>query len=200
VRRTVVLSMVALALVLTGCSGGSEPGAPEVAALPSTAAGSPTPAVRASASDTSRAQMRLDDTDERRDTLIRAWDTCLVKHGAHYEPANKRAAALPADSTGKAFPQLAEPIPASAKAACQDLLPQMPPELEPDQNPHYRDDWVANVKCLRAQGYQVHLTTDTSAGPGGLTWTYDDNATGELPDDAAQIEQKCMITAFGPKE
>ena len=210
-RKTATLSTAVLALVLVGCSSGQadqKTTEPQVAALPSTAA--TTAAGRATSagdsgnsgnsSSSARPQIRLDDTDARRDALIRAWDLCLIKNGAHYATANDRPAAGPADSTGKPYPVVAEPIPAKARSACRNQLPLGPPELEPDQNPHYRDDWLANVKCLRAKGYQIHLTTDSSAGPGGLTWTYDDNSTFELPDNAEELEKKCMLTAFGNRK
>ena len=197
-RRTATLSTAVLALVLGGCSGADQRSTePQVAALPSTAAPTTVGATKASTSGRSRPQIRLDDTEDRRAELIRAWDTCLVKHGAHYMSANDRPVAGPADSNGRPYRQVAEPIPAPARAACRDTLPLGPPELEPDQNPNYRDDWLANIKCLRSHGYQIHLTTDSSAGPGGLTWTYDDDSTFELPDNAEELEKKCMLTAFG---
>ena len=208
-RRTAILSAALLALVLAGCGGKEDATAPQVAALPSASAstgtatgGSGTGSKGSTAGQpvsNARPQMRLDDTDERRQDLISAWDECLVKHGARYAPSRGPGVSAGPAGKGPGARVVAEPIPAKAKAACMDKLPLMPPELEPDSNPHYRDDWLANVKCLRAHGYKVHLANDTSAGPNGLTWTYDEDA-GELPDNATKIENDCQMVAFGNKK
>ena len=210
-RRTATLSVSILALVLTGCSGPKAVEA-QVATLPSTSSASPAPATDAAEGDSesqapvpaksagsARPQMRLDDTDEQRDNLISAWNACLVDHGARYATARDGGVAAGPSGAGSDTRTVADPIPAKARAACRDKVPLMPPELEPELNPHYRDDWRANVKCLREHGYKVHLTQDTSAGPNGLTWTYDEDA-GTLPDNAAQIENDCQLTAFGQRK
>jgi hypothetical protein len=146
--------------------------------------------------------MRLDDTQDRRDALIAAWDACLVKNGARYAPDNGRRSAAGAaagqEPTGKAYRQVQEPIPQPAKAACMNKLPLLPVEFDPSLNPHYRDNAVANVKCLRQHGIKVHLTKDTSENPNGLGWTYDDNA-GPLPENSGTIEHDCELAAYGGK-
>jgi hypothetical protein len=197
-----------LALVLAGCSSGPGATEPQVATLPSTPAststssgsgtGSQASTSGPSATSSARPQMRLDDTEERRNELIQAYFACLVKHGARYSTKEHPGDSATAVGTGPGAPTVADPIPASATAACRNEVPLEPPELEPDQNPHYRDDSIANVKCLRAHGYKVHLTHDSSpgTGPNTLTWTYDEDA-GELPDNATQIENTCQLTAFG---
>jgi hypothetical protein len=188
-------------LVLAGCSGGS--GSPEgqVASLPPTSAapGSSTPTKQVQTTS-GRPQMRLDDTPERRDALIAAWADCLVKHGARYSTAADAAVAAPAVGRGANGTQrtLHQPIPKAASAACQNKLPLGPPEQDPQLNPHYRDDWLANVKCLRDHGVKVHLTKDTSVDADGLTWTYDDD-TGDLPANQTQIENDCTLKSFGGK-
>jgi hypothetical protein len=186
-----------LGLLLAGCGssgGNSAPGAEPVASLASVAAPATTSAPGTPTEDPAgRPQMRLDDSPQRRDRLIAAWDACLIEHGAKTR-ANTRAAGV----AGAPARTVVEPVPVSASKPCQDKLPLLPPELEPGLNPHYRDDWKAEVACLREHGVKVHLTSDTSDGPDGLSWTYDDDA-GKLPADADRIQHDCELAAFGRK-
>lgn len=128
---------------------------------------------------------RLDDTPQQIQAIVAAWDDCLVAHGATYG----RVAGV-AGSQNLAY------IPASAKAACADKVPQQPPQLDPATNPHYRADWIANVACLRAHGVMVHLIADHSMSPNGLAYTYDSGAP-PLPADLSQIARTCQLDAFG---
>lgn len=191
-HHTLVRALIALAALfaLAGCGSGSGTTEPQVASLPttpaaatggSTAAGSTTVAA-------GRPQERLDDSPQRHDSLIQAWDDCLLAHGA------VKSGAGPAGSRGEI-----NTIPPAARAACMSKEPLGPPELDPAQNPNYRADWQADVACMRAHGVRVHLTSDPSAGPGGLTWTFDDDET-TLPDDESQIEQTCQLSAFSGKK
>ena len=136
--------------------------------------------------------MQLDDTDAVREARIGAWQQCLVDHGATW------AKALPGrgPATGVGPTQVADPVPAKARAACEDVLPRLPVETDPDLNPDYVADSEANVACLRAHGVAVHLYHDTSVYPDGLSWTYDASDT-PLPDNQTQIERRCELEAFG---
>jgi len=197
-----------LGVLLAGCSGSGATPEVQVASLPATTSvGSgepdPTTAPGKPASGTAgRPQMRLDDSPEQRDAMIRAWDACLVKNGARYAPDRGRGAAAGAAAspgqTGTVVRTVVEPIPKAAKAACLDKLPLGPPEQDPNLNPHYRDDSLANVKCLRQHGIKVHLVNDTSVDSNGLGWTFDDNA-GPLPANEGQIEDDCVLASFGGK-
>jgi hypothetical protein len=180
-------AVVAALLALAACGGGNDAANPQVASLPTTSAsGAAVPPPATSSVAVGRPQERLDDTPERHEALIDAWDACLAAHGATY------------GGTGVAGGRsLKEPIPTAAKNACTDKLPIGPPELDPSQNLHYRDDMVAEISCLRAHGDKVHLTSDTSVYPNGLGWTYDDNAT--TPANEGQIEDACQLAAFGDK-
>lgn len=128
---------------------------------------------------------RIDDTPQQIDAIVAAWNNCLVAHGATY-----------GNVAGVAGSKNLANIPASAKAACVDKQPLSPPQLNPATNPSYRADWVAEVACLRAHGDMVHLTTDSSAGPNGLAYTYDAGAP-PPPANEGQIEQECQLKAFG---
>jgi hypothetical protein len=191
---------------LTACDAGGAKATPGVASLPaspvsgaSSSAGEPgasgasgggkAPA-SPSASDagTAQPQERLDDTPEERQALIHAWDQCLVDHGARWTTTQAGVA-----GRGK---QVAEPIPAPAHAACENKLPQEPPELNPSLNPHYRDDTLAEVACLRHHGVMVHLVADTSVDPHGLSWTFDSSTT-KVPANESELEDQCQLAAFG---
>lgn len=206
------LCLFALAAALSGCGGGgggkespgvaSLPGAGTASASASAAgdpsaanvpAGTPTTDATGSATgsatgDSARPQERLDDTPAEREALIHAWDVCLVAHGAHWTTTRSGVAGAPK--------QVADPVPPAAHAACEDKLPLTPPELDPNLNPRYRDDMLAEVACLRSHGVMVHLTQDTSVDPNGLGWTFDSSTT-KVPDDEGQIENACQLAAFG---
>ncbi|MEU1620309.1 hypothetical protein ABZ479_23750 [Streptomyces sp. NPDC005722] len=193
----------AVLAVLSGCGGSaSDPAAhdaePQVASLPPSGSasapdGSPV-ASGAQADSGNRPQLRLDDSPERRARLIKAWDKCLLANGAKTGGAG---AAAPPGEEQPLF--IAEPVPEGAKRACADKLPLAPPELDPALNPRYRQDWQEDVKCLRSKGIKVHLVNDTSDGPNGLTWTYDDDYVG-TGQDTSKIEHDCEMEAFGGNE
>ena len=187
---------VAIAITITGLlalaacgSGGADSAGPPVAALPSSGSSSagqaPTTTVTAG-----RPQERLDDTPQQREALIHAWDVCLLANGATSEGATGEA--------GDRTP-IREPIPQHAKDACLGKEPLGPPELDPNQNPNYRQDMLNEISCLRSHGVMVHLTQDTSVEANGLGWTYDDNAP-PLPANEGQLENTCEQTAFAGKK
>jgi hypothetical protein len=131
--------------------------------------------------------MRLDDTAQRDQDLIAAWDRCLLHHGAKYTTSQPGV---------RGERVIAEPLPPAATQACQYKLPLLPTQLEPSQNPQYRNDSVAEVACMRAHGMMVHLVKDTSENPNGLSWTYDSSTSGA---GSPQIEHHCLLQAFGGK-
>jgi hypothetical protein len=205
-RRAAPAALCLLALTaLTACGGGGK-ASPDVASLPSAGAtGSATTGGRSAGSGgasggtgatptgtaaghSGRPQERLDDTPAEREALIHAWDECLAAHGAHWTTTRSGVAGSPK--------QIADPVPPAAGAACEDKLPLLPPELDPSLNPHYRDDTLAEIACLRAHGVMVHLTADTSVDPDGLGWTFDSSMT-RVPDNEGQIEDQCQLSAFG---
>ncbi|SEG94569.1 hypothetical protein SAMN05216223_13072 [Actinacidiphila yanglinensis] len=194
-------------LALTACGGGGGASHPGVASLPSTASSSATAGTTggggtpesgtpvsgavvppSSGSTAGRPQERLDDTPAEREALIHAWDQCLVDHGAKWTTTRPGIAGSPKT--------VADPIPKTAAAACENKLPLEPPELNPALNAHYRDDTLAEIKCLRKHGVMVHLVADTSVDPGGLSWTFDDGSP-EIPANEGQLEDQCEQQAFG---
>jgi hypothetical protein len=137
-----------------------------------------------------RPQERLDDTPEQHEALIHAWDVCLLANGATTEGATGVA--------GDRTP-IKEPIPKQATNACMSKEPLGPPELDPNLNPNYRQDWLDEISCLRSHGEMVHLTQDTSVDANGLSFTFDDNAP-PLPANEAQLENSCELAAFSGKK
>ncbi|MFD8720207.1 hypothetical protein ACFV2H_19880 [Streptomyces sp. NPDC059629] len=195
-RRAVPAATCLLALTACG-AGGAAHSTAGVASLPSSPGktGSQASSAPAETSASGRPQQRMDDTEERRAQLIYAWNSCLVDHGAHWNDARAAAAGI---APGGKSAVVADPVPEAAKKACMNKLPVGPPEENPNLNPHYADDMKADVACLRAHGYQVHLTKDTSDDPKGLGWTYDDGATG--PAANATVEHTCEMQAFAGKK
>jgi hypothetical protein len=203
-------------LALTACGGGGGAKAsPDVASLPGSdaasapasgtqgAAGTPTGSAATGSgsgsapgagSPSGRPQERLDDSPQQREALIHVWDQCLVDHGAHWTTTRSGPAA--AQTGADTIKSVADPVPPKASAACEDKLPLEPPELNPALNPHYRDDTLTEIACMRGHGVMVHLTQDTSVDPGGLGWTFDSGMT-KVPDDEGRIEDQCQTQAFG---
>ncbi|GAB6902551.1 hypothetical protein [Kineosporia succinea] len=203
-RTAPTVAAVLIALTTTGalsaCGGGSAVTDPQeqVAALPSSAAPSvsgPSGSAQsppASATGTSgRPQLRLDDTEARVRQLSAAHADCLAENGARYATDGENLVGVDSGN-GK---MLVQPIPEKALRACIGLEPLAPVEMRPDSNPHYRENWQANVACLREHGLKVHLTQDMT-DPAFLSWTYDEDA-GISPDNQPQIEEDCMAQAFG---
>jgi hypothetical protein len=200
-----------LALAACGGAGGAK-ASPDVASLPtsntgpapSSAAGSDATASSGTAtggsavSTTGRPQERLDDTPQEREALIHAWDECLVEHGAHWAAPREQSGPVNPSGNAGGIRTVADPVPDKAKAACENKLPLEPPELDPSINPHYRDDVLAEITCLRDHGEMVHLTSDTSVDPNGLGWTFDSSNT-PLPANSDRIENDCELAAFGGK-
>lgn len=202
-RRPLALLPLLVTALLAACS--TAPAGPVVASLPPSAAPSASPAAPPAAGSSAapaapapsdpaasnRPQLRLDDAPERVQALWNAYDQCLLDHGAQADTA--RAAAASADGSGATALVVQDPVPAAAVAACQDRLPQQPPELDPAVNAHYHDDYVAWVDCIKAHGVGIHLTTDDN---GDLGWTYD-SATTPIPADLGTIQDDCERAAFG---
>ncbi|WP_187976241.1 hypothetical protein [Mycetocola sp. JXN-3] len=198
--RILLVPALILAAILSGCAQDSDTGITRVAELPrvSSSAGtdsgtSNTPAGNtADGEGSGRPQMRLDDSPERRDQLIGAWNACLIAHGATADNGrNAPGAAGQSGTKADTYPRAADPVPDTAKAACTNLLPLMPKELEAATNPKFRDQSVAWISCLRDHGIFMHLLNAQN-----LDANYDDSMT-SIPDNAGDIDQKCTLQAFG---
>ncbi|ETK35123.1 hypothetical protein [Microbispora sp. ATCC PTA-5024] len=130
--------------------------------------------------DSRRPQLRLDSSAEEITALRKAYAECLGEHGA-----------WDAGTTGSAA-QKAED---KARKACEDKEPLLPPEMDPERNPHYADAVRAEVKCLKGHGFKVHLVPAAGSDPNAISWTYD-----SIPAEGVDIEgiqDQCRIKAFG---
>jgi hypothetical protein len=163
-------------LALAAC-GSTPQAAGQVATLTSAApvTSSAAPVAPAAAG---RPQLRVDTSDEEAEKLQRAYEDCLLSHGAKKTTA--RVSTGRVDMSGE---------PKAAYAACAKKQPLQPPELDEDQNPNFAAQWNDNVKCLRAHGLMVHVTE-----PG--SWTYDTSDTA-IPENSAELEKSCLLEAFG---
>ncbi len=202
--RLSAAALLAGVTILLGACSGAEP-VPAVASWesPPTAATAPaddaTGAAASPAGDSGypgsgpQPQLRLDDPPDRHGELLTFWDRCLLDNGAR--PVGKDELFVGAEGRDVSTVP-GEPIPDSAKVACAHLLPLQPVELDPARNPQYREDFLAWVGCLRENGIMVHAIDDASGPPGTLGWTYDESAP-TLPDNQGEIEQTCLLQAFG---
>jgi hypothetical protein len=188
-RRPTLLAALLLA-PLAAC--GATTSTPGVASLPPTAgthsAGTAaTGTETGSPSDGPRPVLRLDDTDQRRAALIDAYRSCLLQHGATKASGDDIAPAATGTIVGILLHQ---PVPKAAEAACVQLDPEQPPELDAATNPDFHAESLAYVACLQQHGEWVRLLDDHD-----LDWTYVDGHP--VPADNATFEQTCLLQAFG---
>lgn len=178
-RRAASLCGGAAALaVLTACSGGAGTGE-RVASAPPASGASSTAASGGGTAGSGRPQLRLDTSDEERTRLLNIWSACMHEHGVAYQSVVKDGFHVP-NNSDLDF--------ATASAACLSKSPLDPPELSPDTNPHYMDDFRAEIACLRAHGLNV------KPFPEGGGYSFPD---GWAPPNEAQVEHTCKMKAFG---
>ncbi|WP_282082200.1 hypothetical protein [Streptomyces tendae] len=196
---------VVAGMSLAACGSGEDAEAGSGKSVDSLASGSPTgkePAskdeARDSAVDAKRPQLRLDTSEEEEQRLTDAYNACLQAHGV---PMNtKRAAIAGAKQAAPEQGRADAPKYRPAYEACLVKLPLQPPETTPEGNPHFADDFRAYVDCLQHKGMKIHLVADTSVSADGLSWTYDKDTTGTLPESGVpEAEQSCSLEAFGGK-
>ncbi|SDE23277.1 hypothetical protein [Nocardioides lianchengensis] len=198
-RRALSLLALPLLVALTSC--GSDASDPRVASLPPTAstpaattppAGAPTgsPTGASAGQGDRRPVFRVDDSPERRATIWNAYNTCLLENGAKAPTGDGPAVALGANGEGDPGVLVDYPAPPEAQAACLQLEPVQPPALEAATNPDFHEQRQAYVQCLQDGGLWVTLLTDDQ-----LDWTYSEGHS--VPDDSAELEQTCLVQAFG---
>lgn len=204
-RRLVRLPVLRTAAVLLTCvvlsacggaeaetSGGSGDIASLVTSAPTNSAGA-----GQKAADTGRPQLRLDMSEEEGERLWTTYKVCLRDHGVAViqRGAGGPGAVAPDGSTNPlSLDQSGEPK--EAYVACANKLPLQPPELDPEKNPEYADQWNDFIRCLRGHGIKMHATS-----PGNATWDDDvDGDSGAGRADLGKIEKECTMEVFGGKK
>lgn len=91
---------------------------------------------------------------------------------------------------GRQVPMESDPAYPAAAKACLPKLPLDPPELDRAKNPHYMDDFRAEIACLHEAGVKVEPMADGE----GYSWP-----SGEVDvPDLQELQRRCRIEAFSP--
>lgn len=178
--RVLLVFTAAGLLTLAACGEGSSAPTPHVASVHPDPSAGPTTSSAAATSGEVGIQQRLDDSTQKIQEIIKAYDNCLHDAGA----------------VGTWIPQLnywkinyedpTKVTPAQLKT-CESkrLLP--PAELDPKKNPHYDEDKKADAQCIRDHGVQL---------------TSDDPLSGFVVDPSPEkykTVNDCMVQAFSQR-
>jgi hypothetical protein len=179
-----VRAALALTLCLgavTACSSSADPEAPKVVSFRS---GPATTGSAPPSTASGRPVLRVDMTDREEDDLMQVYYVCLVDHGvAMKQNAEGRWEWAGAES------KMASDRPEMVKA-CDNKIPDQPPEMNPEQNPYYEQDNNNYFQCLEDHGDDVHKDADGwNTGP---KW-------GDFP-NAAAVTEACEVQAFDGKK
>jgi hypothetical protein len=140
--RKPLLSLVASALVLAGCSA-APASAPEIATLKSSDATTPSSSGTAPPGEAERPRQRLDMTPQDVDRLHEPWLQCIEDNGGRKTDEQAYAGAM---------------------AKCVSKQP-LPPWEYDKNNPESMDFVHKMVLCLRGKG--VRVVNEEAAGPDG---------------------------------
>lgn len=133
----------------------------------------------------------LSNGSARLDRLNQAYTDCLIEHGAPTIDPSSEPRPVPASNISAQYGvTLAWPPPADARRACADVNPVYPPALEAATNPTFAAQARSYVACLQGHGEWVRLLNDQD-----ISWTY--RAGHDVPDNNAEIEDDCLVGAFG---
>ncbi|WP_328491727.1 hypothetical protein OHS59_02525 [Streptomyces sp. NBC_00414] len=188
IRRVPVLLVPATAVLalatLTACGGDADSGT-DVASVIETGTASSAKAREKQAQDpeAGRPQLRLDTSEEEETRLFNVWSACVHEHGVPQQSIVKDGKNVP-DQSHRAFPK--------ASKACISKLPLGPPELDRAKNPHYMDDFRAEIACMHKAGVKVKPMADGE----GYSWPAGEIDVPNLP----ELEKRCRIEAFSDKD
>jgi hypothetical protein len=173
----VVTGLAALTMQ-TACAGGPEK--PEVASLAGDrAAGKPS---ATAAQNGERPRHRVDETAADADRIIQPWTKCMKDHGADMDTQPNTVKG--AEQWGRDH--------ADAGAACKNLLPLLPWGEDRD-NPQYRDNIHAWVKCMNDKGLKITETPGDEESP----WRFTGEKSSLSPEAANQVETECEKSTIG---
>ncbi|MEU9188924.1 hypothetical protein AB0D14_31165 [Streptomyces sp. NPDC048484] len=185
VPALLVRAMAVLALAgLTAC-GGDTTSDTDVASVTDT---STAPSQKGSGKktpdpDAGRPQLRLDTSDEEETRLFNVWSACVHDHGVPNQEIVKDGKNVP-DNSHRAY--------SAAAKACISKQPLDPPELDRAKNPHYMDDFRAEIACLHRAGVKVEPMADGE----GYSWPSGEVNVPNLP----ELQKRCRIEAFSDKD
>ncbi|MEU5347157.1 MULTISPECIES: hypothetical protein [unclassified Streptomyces] len=178
VSATAVLSLA----TLTACGGDadSDTGVASVTETGTgTASSDKAQGKESKASEAGRPQLRLDTSQEEEDRLFNVWASCIHEHGVPMQDIVKDGKKVP-DNSHRAYP--------AAAKACIGKQPVGPPELDRAKNPHYMDDFRAQIACLHKAGVKVEPMAD------GEGYSF---PAGEVKvPNLTELEQRCLVEAF----
>jgi len=181
-RRKAIMPAFFIGIALiSGCGQSKDQAAPQVASVAgdksATAGSSAAPAAAGP-------QVRPDTTEEEIAEWVQTWMRCLRDHGATVR-------VMPAGGKGPAGSLYMDgDPPAAAAAACVSKKPVRAPELDPAQNPDYKQQWHEQVKCMQDRGMPIIETDDG--------WTFN-SENAKVPANEKQIEFECQVQAFTKK-
>ncbi|MFC4502396.1 MULTISPECIES: hypothetical protein [Streptomyces] len=182
VSATAILALA----TLTACGGDADSGT-GVASITETGTGTASSdkaqGKQSKDPEAGRPQLRLDTSEEEENRLFNIWSACIHEHGVPMQDIVKDGKNVP-DQTHRAYP--------AAAKACIGKLPVGPPELDRAKNPHYMDDFRAEIACMHEAGVKVEPMPDGE----GYTWPSGEINVPNLPD----LEKRCRIEAFSDKD
>jgi hypothetical protein len=183
--------------ILTGCSatsGGKQANTQGDGVASVADAGRPSATPKASEATSSRSgktpQMRLDTTDTEQIHMWQPYLHCLKNHDVPVSRMGATMKSASGSAVSNPEPNLLWYLSADlsrypgANKACDELRPLPAPELDPKQNPHFMDDFRAQMDCMKQHGLQVKPNADGSGY--------------RLPEDTAttaKIAQDCQVQA-----
>ncbi|MGW1506729.1 hypothetical protein ACWCQW_51465 [Streptomyces mirabilis] len=188
IRRVPALLVPATAVLalatLTACGGNTTSGT-DVASVTATGTASSEKAREKQTPDpdAGRPQLRLDTSEGEKTRLFNIWGACIHEHGVPMQSVVKDGREVP-DQSHRAFPKAAK--------ACITKLPLDPPELDRAKNPHYMDDFRAEIACMHKAGVKVQPMADGE----GYTWPSGEVNVPNLP----ELQKRCRIEAFSDKD
>lgn len=178
-------AVLAVALLLTGCSGGADDSSSDdVASVVSIKPPQPASS-SAPASPAERPLIRTDTSADEEERLMQVWLGCLEKNGAGTDEKRKMAADSAAGPVAEKVDPAFEARYKRAEKLCADKEPEQVWERAKRLDPAYADklrDWVT---CIRSQGIDA--------------WESDGFLTFESlpPENQMKKVDACQDKAFG---
>jgi len=143
-----------------------------------------------------RPEFRLDMTEAERWRMLQVWYHCLKDAGAPtYAIKGTKLENQPGVQAGDIMPQYTgyiytDPRLAEPRRKCVNQEPREPAELDPKRNPHYADQFKAEIDCIRKAGFEVSVLKDPD-GSDDLQISLNNNGK-----DPAKVENDCKLKAF----